>query len=274
MNILRHPAHIVSLLACLGCPAAALAQSPVSGDTDQTLLVVAETQEFSKGGGSLRSVKLEYKYDFGDTTVLLTGSAGERKVNGQSTSAAGFGGTIYHDFSQDISTRTSAFVSANKPVFAHLDFAQDVTVRVADKTTLTVGGRWARYAGDDDVTFVSAGVRRYFSGGSISYRATWTKPDGRSAFVAHLVNLSLNDAHGKGKTMLWLGTGAASLDRGQLEDFSGSNYSGLIQRSQPIGGNLNLVLSAGLSSYDRPAGRMTGTNLGIGLLFDLDGHKK
>ncbi len=94
-------------------------------------------------------------------------------------------------------------------------------------------------------------------GGSIAYRATWVDPEGGSSFVAHLVNLTVNDGHGGGKTQLWLGAGASSLERTTLDgDFTGRDYSATLRRHQPIGGNLDLVQTGGVTSYARPYGRV------------------
>ena len=194
---------------------------------------------------------------------------GARSALGISATAVGGGVTVYQDWSSTFSTRTAAFVAENEPVFAELGFAQDVTIAVADKTTVTLGGRWARYFGNQDVTFLSAGARRYFRGGSVSYRLTHVNPEGRDAFLAHLVNITIDDASGEGKTQLWLSTGEASLDRSQIDgDFDGQNRAAMLQRTQPLTSNLALVASAGLSSFDRPQGDFTSLNLGLGVLVN------
>ena len=262
INTTRRATGIALSLALL-VPAAAAAQDAHS------VYVAAQTQELSDDLGSLRSVRLEYKAVLDDTTVLVSPIVGERKALGTSAAAVGAGVTVYHDWSDGVSTRTTAFVAENEPVFANLDFAQDVTFGIADKTTLTLGGRWARYFGDREVTFLSAGARRYFSGGSVAYRLTHVNPEGRDPFLAHLVNLTINDPSGAGKTQLWLSTGEASLDRSQVDgDFDGRNRAAMLQRTQPLTASLALVGSAGLSSYDRPSGDITALNLGLGVLVN------
>jgi YaiO family outer membrane protein len=249
-----------------------LAAAPAAHAQDaHSVQLRAETQDFSDDLGSLRSATLEYKAVLGETTILVSPTVGERRVGGLSETAVGGGATVYHDWSDRVSTRTEAFVAEEEPVFANLDFAQDVTVQVADKTTVTLGGRWARYFGDREVTFLSLGARRYFKGGSVAYRLSRVDPEGRGPFLSHLVNLSINDGRGAGKTQLWLAAGAASLERSQLEDnFQGEDYSALLQRTQPLTTKVALVASAGLSSYDRPGDRITATNFGLGLLVGLD----
>jgi YaiO family outer membrane protein len=262
----------LAMMAGIALPMPALAQDapePASG-TRHSVEISAESQDFSKGYGSLRSVKLEYRVDFADTTVTFSPTIGERRVSGSGVTAVGFAATVYHDWSDTISTRTRAFIAEDRPVFASVDLAQDVSVKLADKTVATVGGRWARYFGNQDVYFVSGGLRQYFKGGSVAYRLTWVKPEGRDAFLAQLATLTLNDGRGSGKTQLWLNYGGASFDRTIDSSFSGKDYGGLVQRLQPIDKTLSLSLSAGIESYARPAGRVEGTKLGLGLQFSLN----
>jgi YaiO family outer membrane protein len=262
----------LALVASLAMPATAFAQDvpEPAGDASQSVEVSAESQDYTKGFGSLRSVKIEYRVDFADTTVTFSPTIGERRVSGSSVTALGVGGTIYHDWSDTISTRTHAFVAEDQPVFANLDFAQDVSVKLADKTVATLGARWARYFGNQEVWFVSGGLRQYFKGGSVAYRLTWVKPEGRDAFLAQLASLTVNDGRGRGKTQLWVNYGGASFDRTLDSSFSGKGYGGLVQRVQPIDKAVSLSLSAGLESYARPAGRVEGTKLGLGLQFSLN----
>jgi YaiO family outer membrane protein len=266
----------LAFAASLVLPVAASAQDapPEPSGTTQSIEVSGESQDFSKGYGSLRSVKLEYRIDFADTTVTFSPMAGERRASGNSVTGFGVAGQIYHDFSDTVSTRTRVSIAEDRPVFANLDFAQDVSVRIAGKTVATAGARWARYFGDQEVWFVSGGLRQYFKGGSVAYRLTWVKPEGRDAFLAQLASLTINDGRGRGKTQLWLNYGGASFDRALDSIFTGKDYGGLVQRIQPIDRNVSLSLSAGLESYARPAGRVEGTKLGLGLQFSLDGRAR
>jgi YaiO family outer membrane protein len=262
----------LALAASFVLPASAFAQDVPDqpSDTKQSIGASVETQDYTKGYGSLRSAKIEYRVDFADTTVTFSPTIGERRVSGSSVTALGADATIYHDWSDTISTRTRAFIAEDRPVFANLDFAQDVSVKLADKTVATVGARWARYFGNQDVWFVSGGLRQYFKGGSVAYRLTWVKPENRAAFLAQLASLTINDGRGRGKTQLWANYGGASFDRALDSSFTGKDYGGLVQRIQPIDKSLSLSLSAGLESYARPAGRIEGTKLGLGLNYSLD----
>lgn len=257
--------------ACLLLPLSLAIAPPAAAQTTQSVTASAETQDFSDGRGSLRTGTLEYKIDLGDTTVVASPTIGTRRVAGASATATAMGGAVYHDWSDRFSTRTQAFVAEQEPVFAHLDFAQDVTVKVAENTTITAGARWAEFFADREVSFVSIGARRYFKGGSIAYRLTRVNPDNRGAYFGHLVNLSVNDARGKGKTQLWLSTGAASATRLQLEsNLAGKDRALMLRRTQPLNDRLALVASAGVSSYANPGNRVTSTTFGLGLSVAID----
>ena len=237
----------------------------------QSIRVEAETQDYSENLGSQRSVKIEYKYDDGDTTVLFSPVVGERRVAATSSTAFGAGATVYHNWSDTVSTRTEAFIAEDKSVFANLEFGQEVTFKVAPSTTVSLGGRWARYSGGQDVTFFSLGARRYFKGGSLGYRLTRVSPEGLGASWGHMISLTINDGRGAGKTQLWLSTGANELARSQLAgSFSGQDYSGMLKRTQPLNDKLSLIAGAGFSSYDRPGGRVSATNFEVGLQLGVD----
>jgi YaiO family outer membrane protein len=259
------------LLAAASCLGAQAAHAQEDGDApEQTVQIYGEIQDFSDGYGSLDSVKMEYKLDMGRTTVVLTPAVGRRKARGNSDTAFGIGGALYHRFSDDFSTRTYVAIAEDEPVFANRDVAQDFTVRVAKNLTATVGGRWARYYNDRDVYFASGGMRYYFKGGSISYRLSYVDPDGRDSFLAHLVNVSINDGDGRGKTQLWLSKGEASINQSQLQtNFDGDDYGAFLRRVQPITKDFSLIGLVGISSYDRPSDRVNAVSVGLGIELSL-----
>ena len=257
--------------ACLLLPLSLAIAPYAAAQSAQSVTASVESQDFSDGRGSLRTGTLEYKIDLGDTTVVASPTIGTRRVAGTSATATAVGGAVYHDWSDRVSTRTQAFVAEEEPVFAHLDFAQDVTVKVIESTTVTAGARWAEYFAGREVTFFSLGARRYFKGGSVAYRLTRVNPDNRGAYFGHLASLSVNDGHGKGKTQLWLSTGAASATRLQLEgDLAGKDRALILQRTQPLSDKLSLIALAGVSSYANPGNRVSSTTFGLGLSVAID----
>ena len=252
-------------MACLLLPLSLAITHPAAAQSTQSVTANLESQAFSDGRGSLRTGTLEYKIDLGDTTVVASPTIGTRRVAGATATATALGGAIYHDWSDRVSTRTQAFVAEQEPIFAHLDFAQDVTVKVAENTTATAGARWAEYFAGREVTFFSLGARRYFKGGSFAYQLTRVDPDNRNAYFGHLVNLSVNDGRGMGKTQLWLSTGAALATRLQLEgDLAGKDRALMLQRNQPLSDKFALIASAGVSSYANPGNRVSSTTFGLG----------
>ena len=259
------------LLGNASMASAAMAQTTTTpmAEASRTRSAVAESRAFSDDRGTLRSFSVEEGFVKGDTTFLVAPTFGERRMSSERDDALGLRGTLYENWSPTVSTSTSLFLAEDTPVFAHIDVAQDLTVRVADRTTLTAGIRWADYFGGRDATFLSLGARRYFSGGSIAYRLTGAQVENQDTFLAHLVNLRLNDRGGDGNTQLWLSAGDASLS--QFDDsLSGSNYAFTLQRTQPLSRDVALVAAAGLSSYDSPDGRYTATNVRLGLSAKLD----
>jgi len=262
---------MIKRFAGIAAAACLFHSAPLLAQVSQTVTATAESDEYSDGYGSLRSIKLEYKRVDEGTTVVFTPAVGERRAAGLSETAVGGGAAIYHDWSPVISTRVSAFFAEDAPVFAQRDLALDLTAKVGGNTTLTVGGRYARYFGGKDVTFVSAGVRQYFRFGSVAYRLTRVDAEGRDAYLAHLFNISVKDARGEGRTQLWLSAGEASLSRVQMPvDFSGKDYAATLQRVQPVGGKLNIIPTLGYSSYARPGDRVEAVNLGLGLAVGLE----
>lgn len=255
--------------------AAAVAPLSAADKADQSITASAETEDFSQDLGSLRSIKFEYKYQSDDTTVTVTPVLGERASPAASQTSIGAGLALYQDWSPTFSTRTAAFVSENDPVFARYDLAQDFSTKVAKDTSLTIGGRWARFFGEQDVYFATAGARQYFKRGSVAYRLSIVDPEGRGAFLAHLVNLSLKDRKGAGQTRFWVSAGEASFSRPQLGDqFDGSDVGGTVQRVQPIGGKIALMLTAGVNSYARPGKDVTSTTFGLGLTTNFGGGER
>ena len=216
-------------------------------------------------------MQAEYRHAGPETVLLITPVIGIRKIGAVSETATGGSVTAYHDWSPVLSTRTQLFVAEDKSPFAHVDLSQDVNLKLAKRTALLLAGRYARYHGGQNVSFGTLGLRQYIGGVSLAYRATLTKPDGQRAFVAHLASVTVNDAKGAGKIQLWLSSGSASPGALGLHDsFRGQDRAAYVQRVQPISNKLAVTFAAGLSSYDRPSGRMTGHTFALGLKLTLD----
>ena len=256
---------LATALVAAAMPAQALA----AGRPSQSIEVEAQSQDFGEGYGAINTIRLEYKFKDEDTTVIISPEAGERQSAGDSRTAIGFGAILYQDLTKAVTSRTSAAIAEDEPIFPQHDLAQDFTFKLVPQTTGTLGIRWARYFGDRDVYFVNAGLRYYFRRGSIAYRLSYVEPDGHGSFLAHLVNLSVKDPNGRGTTQLWVSTGASSLDRAPLDEaFSGDDYGIFVRRVQPISDSIYLTAGAGATSYDRPDNRVTAWKFALGLVYE------
>lgn len=249
-----------------------VAATPAYAEHSTSIQIVGEMRDYSDGYGSLDTISGEIVKKLGKTTIVVEPAYGERDYGSSEVNSLSLGGTVYHRFSDGISTRTKVSVSENEPVFATRQVAQDVTFRLLPKTTATVGARWARYFGNQDAYFVSGGLRYHFNGASVAYKATYVDPDNRDAIVTHQVNVSVNDGSGNGKTQLWLSAGEASLDNSAfVSNFSGEDYAVYLRRYQPLTSQVNLIGNIGYTSYDRPEGRVNAPTFGLGLQMNFGG---
>ena len=241
-----------------------------SDKAPDTVTTVAQVQDFNQGLGSLRTLEIQFSRSRGANTLVLAPVIGERRIGAVHDTAIGGSLEFYHDWSSKLLSRSQVFVSENKTPFAHWMVSQDMSAKAAEKTTITVGARYARYFGDNDVFYLSGGIRQYLSFGSVSYRLTWTNPAFSPGYLAHLSAITINDNRGAGKTQLWLSYGSASpISNPSQDTFRGQDYGFAIQRNQPINGKLNAIFRIGVASYDRPGGRATAPTVGVGLSLPL-----
>lgn len=129
--------------------------------------VDGEYLSYSGDYGSRRIVNTTSRIDTGPTDLSLSISQGERKADSDSFKATRLSATLVHDWNARLSTRTSAAIAGDKPVFVTREFVQEVSYKPFPQTVLTVGGRYSRYFGGEDARSWSAGAAQYFRGGSI-----------------------------------------------------------------------------------------------------------
>jgi YaiO family outer membrane protein len=262
-----HTANIGILLAfAVATPAAAQ-----SDDQTSVIQATAETRDYSDDLGSLRTVRIEYELDNEDLTLVISPALGQRRGPGTEVTAAGLGGTLYLKLVDGVTTRTQIFLAEEKPVFVNRDIAQDVSFNLKEKTVATLGGRWATHFDNQELVYFNAGLRQYFKGGAIAYRYSHINPSNGEAFGSHLVNLTVNDPRGRGKTQVWLAYGQTNPDHfDPALSFSGDDYGVTVRRIQPIGGGFSLIGTGGYASYDRPLGRVLATTFGLGFRLDVN----
>ena len=236
----------------------------------QSLTLLGETRDYTDARSPLSTVQLEYRRDLGTTDILVAPSLNRQRIGTAIVEAAGGAVTIDHQWSPALSTTTALGLAENAGIAPWLSAQQDFHVKLAGHAVVSLGARLVRYRSGDAV-FLNAGVRRYFRGGSIAYRLTRVEAGARGSLVAHLANLSLDDARGSGRTQLWLGLGSSAEDRrddGRM--LSGKDWAATLRRVQPLAGPLSLTPAIGYSSLALSQGRVGALSLALGLKLALD----
>ncbi len=246
----------------------ALAVATPANATESTVEATLEYTDFTGDFGEREVGTLQYDMDFGDTTVVLTGSQGRREFEDSTFHATRGSVAVYHDWTDWFSTRTSAAVATDDPVFPTLEFAQDLNFEVAPNLVLLAGGKYTRYFGDRDAWSWSGGATYYFRGGFVSYRYTGYDVEGLGNTHGHLASLRLNDPRGRGFTQFWLGAGTAVQEYEALPDvFEGDYRSVAVRRVQPLTDSLALNVAASHAWYDTGLIDYEGTTVRLGLSF-------
>lgn len=243
-----------------------LATAGTAQASDTKLLVNAEHVDFSKDFGIRTTSTLESTTDLGKTAFTIGASYGHRKFATDSYSALRVSGTIFHDWSDKVYTRTNVALSSDKPVFAKRDVSTDLNFKPVEQAVVTVGARQARYHGNRDAFTLSAGGSWYFAGGFASYRFSSAKVDILGRSHSHLATFRLKDGRKGAFTQLWLGAGTS------LHEFEtvpanqrGKYRSVALQRSQPLTNQLSINSTIGRAWYETPAANYRGTTVSIGL---------
>jgi YaiO family outer membrane protein len=229
--------------------------------------VDGEYLSYSGSFGSRRIVNAESRIDTGTTKLSLGLSQGSRKAGDDEFKATRVTVAVAHDWSSRLSTRTSASIASDRPVFVTRELIQDVSYKPTPTTVLTVGGRYARYWGDVDALSWSLGAAQYFPGGLISYRFSSFDVHHLGHSIGHLVNLKLNDPYGSNQ--LWLGHGTALHDAVWLTTPEKGKYSNVeYRRVQPIGGGVGLMVGVNHIWYEADSAKFHGTGVRVGLTFE------
>lgn len=239
-----------------------------------SVTVIAQSRDFSDSRGALNQAALEYRRDLGATDFMVGASWSQQRLATATRSAVGGRAALSHQWSKAISTTTTVAAAQDVGIVPWLELGQEVNAKVGGQVVATLGARLARYQGED-VVFASGGLRRYFKGGSVSYRLTRALPQHGPGFFAHLVNLSLNDRVGAGRTQLWAALGTDPDNRSpDGQRLSGKDWSVALRRVQPLAGKgrgaISLAPFAGYTSYALPGGRVGSFEAGLGLTIGLD----
>jgi YaiO family outer membrane protein len=226
----------------------------------------SEYLSYSDAFGSRRIVNGTTVVDLGKTNLSLGIAQGTRKASGDKFHATRITATLVHDWSSRVSTRTSASIAGNQPVFVTRDLVQEVSYKPLPQTVLTVGGRYSRYFGGVDATSWSIGAAQYFRGGMAGYRYSSYNVQHLGHTAGHLVNLKVNDR--LGSNQLWLGHGTALHDAIWLPTPKKGKFTSVeLRRVQPIGGGVGVMLGVNRAWYDTGSTKFTGTGVRLGLTF-------
>ena len=232
------------------------------------LLFSSELTDYSSNMGSRRQAGVELKRKVGSTTFVGQLQTGSRTAGGDRFRGTGGGLTVSHDWTAAVSTRTTATVATDSPLFPKRSIQQEVSLKVAAGIVLSLAGKSARYYGGVDVNSLSAGTSWYFHGGLVSYRFTRYGAERMGSGNAHLASFRLNDGLGAGSTQLWLGIGSSLADKNLTPLIQkGSFHSIAIRRVQPIGRNVALSFGLGEDWYKTRAGNFTALRPSLGLVF-------
>jgi len=252
------------LIAGLAAPSAAPAAEPQQSNAEITL----EYADFTRGYGERQVATLEYNMDFGDTTVVLSGSQGRREFEDETFNATRGSVAVYHDWSDHFYTRTSAAIATEDPVFPTVGLAHDFNLRVTSNVVLLAGPRYYRYFGGRDAISWVAGATYYFNGGFASYRYTGFGVEGLDTTHGHTISVRINDPRGGGFTQAWAGAGSAVQEYDALPDLFRGNYRSLsVRRFQPLSGRFALNLGLSHNWYDTGLVDYQGTTARVGLRF-------
>lgn len=249
------------LLASTATPVFA-ADSSVSGEVEYTSF------DHHMGHRTVGSVWADF--DLGDTTVVAKGSAGERAFPIETYKGVEGELTVYHDWNDLISTRTSASISSNDVVFAKHSFEQDINLKLLPKTVFLVGIKHVKYANDTRALVLSGGATRYFKRGFVSYRYNHFDLNNLGNSHSHLVSARLTDKQGAGYLQLWMSRGTALQENDVAAVALKGHTTGVaLKRVQPLSDKLSLDLTMGSTWYDNDYKDYTGLTGKIGLTFGL-----
>ena len=234
----------------------------------KTVVASVEGEYLSYSGpfGSRRVVSATSGVDLDKTKVSLSLSQGTRKAGDDNFNATRLSGTVVHDWTSRISTRTSASIATDKPVFVTREFVQDVSYKPLPQTVVTLGGRYSRYFGGVDALSWSVGAAQYFRGGSVNYRFSSYDVKKIGNTTGHLLSFKLDDT--LGSNQLWLGQGTALHDAIWLATPEKGKFSNVeLRRVQPIGGGVSVMVGVNRTWYDTDTAKFQGTGARVGLIF-------
>jgi YaiO family outer membrane protein len=250
--------------------AALLLASSAASAQANSLDTEIEYTAYSDGMGQRTAGSAWMNFDLGKSTLVAKGSVGERDIGGESFDGIEGELTLYHDWNDVLSTRTSASLSSDDVVFVKRAIEQDFNLRLLPKTVILAGVKLIKYDNDVDALVISSGGTRYFKRGFVSYRYNHYDLDDRPNTHSHLVSARLNDRAGGGFTQVWIGRGTSL----QEFDFAATARRGhstgvSLRRVQPLTDKVKLNLIMGGTWFDTEFSDYTGIIAKGGLTLKL-----
>ena len=225
-----------------------------------------EYTDFSKLYGDRAVMTADSRFGIGNASrVAVSLSGGQCRGSGARSRAPQGAVGVDRQWSDRLSTRTSASVASNGSIFAKAQLGQDVSYEIGDGLVATVGGKYASYGHGTNLATLSAGAAYYFRGATLSYRFSLLDSSRLGRSQAHLASVRLKDSGGSGSTQLWVGHGSSLYAADLPRSGPGKFTSVALQRSQPIGGGIAVNLGINRAWYRTPTGTYHGTGALVGL---------
>lgn len=219
--------------------ALALCAGGVHAEVPHKLTVATGYTNFTDGLGDRSVLAFESATVFGANTLALDGAFGSRNFGaGPSYDGASIGATLWHDWSDVVSTRSNVSKSSDDPVFVNTILDQDVTYHGIRNTSLTVGAKYSDYFDDrHSMAWYAAGAY-YFKRLTVRYRYTHYDLSDVGGSHANLLSFRFKDAEGAGYTQLWLGEGTGIHDYEWAPIALAGDFESIaLRRIQPLGRN-------------------------------------
>jgi YaiO family outer membrane protein len=247
-----------------------VADPPLAGKPFNLKTIAAsvdgEYLSYSDTYGSRRIVNANTTMGWAKTDLSLTLSQGQRKAGGDNFKGTRLRATLVHKWTERLSTRTTAGIASDKPIFVTRELVQEASYKPMPQTVLTVGGRYSRYFGGVDAISWSVGAAQYFRGGMMGYRYSSYDVQHIGHTSGHLVNLKVSDRFGSNQ--LWLGHGTALHDAIWLASPEKGKFTSVeLRRVQPIGGGVSVMIGANKAWYDTGSTKFDSKGVRLGLTF-------
>jgi YaiO family outer membrane protein len=246
----------------LSSPASVKGLKPVAVTASMRL----EYTDFSKLYGTRTVLTADSRLGMGNRTrFTFSASGGQRRASGSTIRSAQVGGAVDHDWTDRLSTHSSASLASNGSIFANTQFGQDISYELVGGFVGTVGGKHASYGNRNNVTTWSAGAAYYLGGVTLSYRFSLLDSNRLGRSSAHLASFRLKDPGGSGSIELWAGHGTSLYEVINLPTAAAGRFTSVaVRRVQPVGGGVALNLGLNRSWYQTPAGNYHGTGVSFG----------